>query len=325
LEQEAGLSGEGGGRGFFHQPVMLEEVLASLKPKPGGIYVDCTVGGGGHSREVLRLTAPGGCLIGLDRDPYALEHARQYLADYRQRATLVKENFIRLPQVLKELGITAVDGILYDLGVSSAQLETAQRGFSYMTDGPLDMRMDPEEPVTARQLVNNLPEAELANLIWRYGEERWAKRIAAFIVREREYGSIETTGHLVNVIKQAIPARGRRQGPHPAKRTFQALRIAVNRELDVLAQALKEAVAFLKPEGRLCVITFHSLEDRIVKESFRKMAASCTCPPDFPVCVCSSRARLRLVAPHFLTPPAMEVERNPRSRSARLRVAEKVD
>jgi len=304
---------------------MLEEVLASLKPKPGGVYVDCTVGSGGHSREVLRLTTPGGYLVGLDRDPYALEHADQYLADYRHRLTLVKENFIHLPRVLKELGINAVDGILYDMGISSAQLETPQRGFSYMVDGPLDMRMDPEEPVTARELVNNLPEAELAELFRRYGEERWAKRIAAFIVRERKYGSIETTCHLVNVIKQAIPARGRRQGPHPAKRTFQALRIAVNRELDVLAQSLKDAVAFLKPEGRLCVIAFHSLEDRIVKESFRKMAAFCTCPPDFPVCICGGRAQLRIVTPHLLTPSAMEVERNPRSRSARLRVAEKVD
>ncbi len=230
-----------------------------------------------------------------------------------------------MPQVLKQLGITSVDGILYDLGVSLAQLDHPERGFSYQFDGPLDMRMDPEEPVSAKDLVNELSETELAELIRRYGEEFWAKRIAAFIVQERKRRTIQTTGELVNIIKKAIPARSRRRGPHPAKRTFQALRIAVNQELDKLGKSLREAVPFLKAGGRICVISFHSLEDRIVKETFKEISSACACPPDFPCCVCGKKACLRIIRPSPILPTNIELERNPRSRSAKLRVAEKVE
>lgn len=325
MGQDPGSPGKDSKQKFYHEPVMLKEVLASLKPKPGGIYVDCTVGAGGHSLLILRLTSPDGFLVGLDRDPYAIECANQNLSDYKHRLALVRENFFHLPKVLKGLGITTIDGVLYDLGVSSIQLEAAERGFSYKLDGPLDMRMNPEDPANARELINNLSEAELADIFWSYGEERWAKRIASFIVHERQHCLIETTCHLADVVKRAIPAYARRRGPHPAKRAFQALRIAVNRELDILKQSLKDAVSFLKIGGRICVITFHSLEDRIVKVAFKEMATSCICPPDFPVCVCSGRSQLRIATPSFYTPSQEEVEYNPRSRSAKLRVAEKIN
>ncbi len=316
---------EGGPKKLFHPPVMTEEVLSSLMLKPGGSYVDCTVGGGGHSLKILELTSPDGRLTGLDRDPFALAYARQNLEEYQDRITLVKSDFVFLPQVLNQLGITAVDGILYDLGVSLAQLNNPERGFSYQFDGPLDMRMDPGDPVSARDLVNGLPETGLADLIRRYGEEFWAKRIAAFIVQERKHKAIQTTGELVNIIKKAIPARSRRRGPHPAKRTFQALRIAVNQELDKLGKSLQEAVPFLKTGGRICVISFHSLEDRIVKETFKEMSSACACPPDFPYCVCGKKACLRIIRPSPITPTNIEIEQNPHSRSAKMRVAEKIE
>jgi 16S rRNA (cytosine1402-N4)-methyltransferase len=307
-----------------HQPVMLAEVLQALNLKPGGTYVDCTVGGGGHSREILRLTAPDGVLIGLDRDPLAIRRAERELAEFGGRARLIYENFVNLPRVLEGLGISQVDGLLYDLGVSSLQLDDPGRGFSYMADGPLDMRMDPAGPVTAADLVNGLDEKELAEIIFRYGEERWARRIASFIAAERKRRPIESTGRLVEIIKMAVPAGARRTGPHPAKRTFQALRIAVNGELEELAGALKEAVVFLKPEGRICVLSFHSLEDRIVKETFRELAGTCRCPPGAPVCGCRKEGVLRVLTRRPVLPSPGEVERNPRARSARLRVAERL-
>lgn len=309
---------------YAHRPVLLEEVLASLNPKRGGVYVDCTVGGGGHSLEILRRSSPDGRLVGLDQDPRALEAAARRLAPFAHRVTLVRENFVRLSHVLEDLGIAAVDGVLFDLGVSSPQLDRPERGFSYFADGPLDMRMDPAGPVTARDLVNNLSKDELAGIIARFGEERWAGRIASFIVKAREKEPIETTSRLVEIIKAAIPARSRRTGPHPARRTFQALRMAVNRELEVLPAALEKAVELLRPGGRLCVITFHSLEDRLVKKLFRGLANPCTCPPDFPRCVCGRRPLIRDVAPGGIEPSAQEVNDNPRSRSARLRVVEKL-
>ncbi|WP_027717325.1 16S rRNA (cytosine(1402)-N(4))-methyltransferase RsmH [Desulfovirgula thermocuniculi] len=309
---------------LVHQPVLLEEVLFYLQPRSGGIYVDCTVGGGGHSEAILRASSPGGRLIALDRDPQALAAAGRRLAPFGERAVLLKSNFIHLGRVLAEMGISAVDGILFDLGVSSLQLEVPERGFSYIHEGPLDMRMDPGDPVTAADLLNNLGEEELAGIIARYGEERWARRIAAFIVKAREREPFKTTAQLVEVIKEAIPARSRRSGAHPARRTFQALRIAVNRELEILEPALRQAVDLLGPGGRLCVITFHSLEDRIVKNLFKDLAGTCTCPPSLPRCVCRRKPLLRILTPGGVTPSPAEIARNPRARSARLRAAEKL-
>lgn len=311
-------------REFSHQPVLLEEVLAYLNPRSKGLYVDCTVGGGGHSLEILRRSSPDGRLVGLDQDPNALKAAARRLAPYAQRVTLVQENFVNLPRVLARVGISVVDGLLYDLGVSSPQLDIPERGFSYMQDGPLDMRMDPSGAITARDLVNKLKEEDLAGIIARYGEERWARRVAAFIVRTRQYKPIETTSELVEIIKQAIPAKSRRTGSHPARRTFQALRIAVNQELDILPGALREAVNLLRPGGRICVITFHSLEDRLVKRLFQELARPCICPPKFPRCICGRQPLLRIVTTHPVEPSARELKENPRARSARLRVAEKL-
>ncbi|MDK2887691.1 MAG: rRNA (cytosine1402-N4)-methyltransferase [Thermoanaerobacter sp.] len=311
-------------RNFVHQPVMLEEVVAWLNPQDGGTYVDCTVGGGGHAAAILEKSGPEGHLIGLDQDPLALEAAARRLAPYGERVTLVKENFVNLARVLDELGVAAVNGVLFDLGVSSPQVDVPERGFSYHHDGPLDMRMDPSSPCTAADLINKLPEEELAGIIARYGEERWARRIASFIVRKRQQGPVTSTLQLVEIIKEAIPARYRRSGPHPARRTFQALRIAVNRELEVLPGALDQAVDLLAPGGRILVITFHSLEDRIVKNLFRRRANPCTCPPGFPQCTCGQKPALRVLVPGGITPSPEEIEANPRSRSARLRVAEKL-
>ncbi|WP_027356109.1 16S rRNA (cytosine(1402)-N(4))-methyltransferase RsmH [Desulfofundulus thermocisternus] len=311
-------------RNFVHQPVMLEEVVAWLNPQDGGTYVDCTVGGGGHAAAILEKSGPGSRLIGLDQDPLALEAAARRLAPYGERVTLVKENFVNLARVLNELGIAAVNGVLFDLGVSSPQVDIPERGFSYHHDGPLDMRMDPSSPCTAADLINKLPEEELAGIIARYGEERWARRIASFIVQKRRQEPVTSTLQLVEIIKEAIPARYRRSGPHPARRTFQALRIAVNRELEVLPGALDRAVDLLAPGGRILVITFHSLEDRIVKNLFRRRANPCTCPPGFPQCTCGQKPALRVLVPGGITPSPEEIEANPRSRSARLRVAEKL-
>lgn len=309
---------------FHHLPVLLEETMGGLNLKPGGIYVDCTAGGGGHSMEILKRTSPDGRLIALDQDPDAVVAVNRRLAPYNGRFTVVRENFAHLVKVLEQLGSGPVDGVLMDLGVSSYQLDNPARGFSYMHDAPLDMRMDPTGQVTAAVLVNTLGAGELAEIIRRYGEERWATRIASFIISERQNVSITTTGQLVEVIKAAIPASARRQGPHPAKRTFQALRIAVNGELELLEGALRAAVDVLAPGGRICVITFHSLEDRTVKNVFRELAGSCRCPRDFPRCVCGAQALIKVITGRPVTPSEEELNYNPRSRSAKLRIAEKV-
>lgn len=310
---------------FHHIPVMLAEILDHMGLRPGGIYVDCTLGGGGHSSEMVKRVQPGGRIIGIDQDPDALKAAGAKLAEYAPGVTLVHSNFYRLKEVLGEIGIPSVDGVLFDIGVSSHQLDEAGRGFSYMQDAPLDMRMNPQDITTAADLVNNLPEQELTRIIREYGEERWAKRIAEFIIRRRGIKPIVTTAELVEVIKQAIPAGARREGPHPAKRTFQALRIAVNDELGRFAAALRDAVDVLKPGGRVCVITFHSLEDRIAKETFRELAGRCTCPPELPVCQCENKPRVKVITNKPISPTAGEIDVNPRARSAKLRVAQKVD
>lgn len=309
---------------FSHRPVMVREVLEGLKPGTAGVFVDCTVGGGGHARALLESTGPGVKLVGLDQDPQALQAAAEKLASFAGRFTLVRANFKELARVLTELRLEAVNGILFDLGVSSYQLDNPARGFSYMHDAPLDMRMDPAGRVTARELVNRLPEKELAGIIRRYGEERWASKIASYIVRARQDREINSTYELVEIIKKAVPARARREGPHPAKRTFQALRIAVNNELNILRDAFREAVSFLMPGGRLCVITFHSLEDRIAKETFRELARPCTCPPQFPVCACGRLPVIKPVTGRPVTPSDEELAENPRARSAKLRVIEKL-
>ncbi len=289
--------------------------------------MDCTLGGAGHSEAILKKLkgpVPGGLLVALDQDPAALEEAERRLASDKDRVILVQANFAKLADVLSELGITEVDGVLFDLGTSSHQLDNPARGFSYQHDATLDMRMDPGQPLTAEDLVNNLTEAELAKIIKDFGEERWAARIAFFICQERKLEPVETTGQLVEIIKKAIPAGARRQGPHPAKRTFQALRIAVNRELEILDSAVLAAVQSLRPGGRICVITFHSLEDRIIKNLYRRLAAPCTCPREFPVCVCGGKKILKVVSPRPVTPLKDELESNPRARSAKLRIAEKI-
>lgn len=309
---------------FSHLPVLAAEVVQELKLKPGGVYMDCTLGGGGHSELILQGTGPDGCLVALDQDPEALAAAEKKLIPYKPRVTFVRSNFSRLAEVLEELGIPALDGVLFDLGTSSYQLDNPARGFSYQHDALLDMRMDPQSKITAGMLVNNMTVEELAVIIRKYGEERWASRIAEFIGEERKHRPIETTGLLVEVIKKAIPAGARREGPHPAKRTFQALRIAVNGELEILAAAVKSAVLALKPGGRICVITFHSLEDRIIKELFRELASPCTCPRDFPVCVCGGKKELQIVKAKPVLPSGAELAVNPRARSAKLRIGEKV-
>jgi len=308
---------------FEHKPVMLAEVLAGLNIKPGGIYVDCTLGGAGHSSEIAQRLDGTGLLIGLDQDPEALTAASERLYKYGARVKTVRSNFAEIAWALQSLNIESVDGILYDLGVSSYQLDNPSRGFSYMHDAPLDMRMNPQVGETAKDLVNSLPQSKLTEIIQDYGEERWAARIAEFIVEERQLSDICTTGRLVQIIKKAIPAGARREGPHPAKRTFQALRIAVNRELEILKGALQEGIKHLKTGGRICVITFHSLEDRIVKEVFKEAAKSCICPPKLPVCQCSKQKEVKIITTRPLGPSEAELEDNPRARSAKLRIAER--
>jgi len=309
---------------FQHRPVLLAETLEYLQCRPGSIIVDCTVGGAGHAAAVAERIRPSGRLIGFDQDAAAIAAAGAKLAVYADMVTLVHANFSSLAASLEQLAITAVDGILFDLGISSYQLDTPERGFSYQHEAPLDMRMDPRAEVSAREMVNELPEAELAKIIAEYGEERWAKRIAAFIAAERARKAITTTGELVDIIKKAIPAAARREGPHPARRTFQSLRIAVNNELGALEKALGQAIAVLRPGGRLCVISFHSLEDRIVKQVFREYASGCTCPPQLPVCVCGKQKTIEVITRKPVLPAAAELAENPRARSAKLRVAEKL-
>ncbi|NLJ68305.1 MAG: 16S rRNA (cytosine(1402)-N(4))-methyltransferase RsmH [Firmicutes bacterium] len=309
---------------YHHVPVLAREVIEKLLWRRDGVYVDATVGGGGHARLLLEHAGRQARLIALDQDPNALEAAKEALKDKASQVVFIHSNFVHLERVLTERKLVPVDGILFDLGVSSPQLDVPQRGFSYRHDAPLDMRMDPAAAVTAADLIASLPERELARIISEYGEERWARRIAKFIVEERRRSPITSTGHLVDVIKAAVPAGARKDGPHPARRTFQALRIAVNRELEVLEKALADAVKVLRPGGRIAVISFHSLEDRIVKRTFGRLAAGCDCPPDLPVCMCGKQAELRILTRRPIVPTELEIASNPRARSAKLRVAQKV-
>ncbi|MGB3912124.1 MAG: 16S rRNA (cytosine(1402)-N(4))-methyltransferase RsmH [Thermacetogeniaceae bacterium] len=294
-----------------HAPVMLKEAVDLLNPHAGGIYVDCTLGGGGHAKEILSRVGETGHLIAFDKDRHAIERSQKVLAPYLDRVTFMHRDYRFLADVLKELQIDGVDGILFDLGVSSYQVLEPERGFSYNYDAPLDMRMDDSSATTAADLVNTLSEQELGDIIYRFGEERWARRIASFIVEQRKKAPIKTTGQLTEIIKTAIPAAARRKGPHPARRTFMALRIAVNDELSGIEKGLRAGISFLKAGGRIVVISFHSLEDRIVKRIFREYAAS-------------SQNSLRILTKKPLVPSEQEVLVNPRSRSAKLRAAEKV-
>lgn len=308
---------------FHHISVLLNECIDNLNITPDGIYVDGTMGGGGHSLEIAkRLTT--GRLICIDQDPNAHEAAGKRLAEYKDRITFVRDNFGNIANILDSLGIEKIDGMLLDIGVSSHQLDEAERGFSYQQDAPLDMRMNLDRPFSAYDVVNGYDEDELDRVIFTYGEERWARRIAQFIVKEREAKPIETTGELVDIIKKAVPKGARKDGPHPAKRTFQAIRIEVNGELEVLQRAIDDVAARLAVGGRLCIITFHSLEDRIVKEAFRKQENPCICPPQFPVCVCGKKPLGRVITRKPILPSKEELEENPRSRSAKLRVLEGV-
>lgn len=308
----------------LHVPVLVREAVALLDPQPGGVYVDCTVGLGGHASAILERLGGRGLVVGVDRDALALAEASRVLASFRSQVILVRSDFGRLREILERLALPTVDGVIFDLGVSSLQLEAPGRGFSYWRDEPLDMRMDLTQTVTAYHLLNGLTESELAKVIREYGEERWAARIARAIVEARRRQPVQTTGQLVEIIKDAVPAPARRSGGHPARRTFQALRIAVNRELELLEEGLEQAVAALRPGGRVVVISFHSLEDRIVKHAFRRLAAGCACPPEAPACRCGAEAVVRVLTPQPVVPGPEEVRANPRARSARLRAAEKV-
>lgn len=308
---------------FHHISVLLEECLEGLDIKSNGIYVDGTLGGAGHSSHIVqRLTT--GRLIGIDRDPVALEASGKRLEPYKDRVTLVHSNFCEMKQVLADLDIPGVDGILLDLGVSSPQLDDGERGFSYTTDAPLDMRMNSQDSLSAYEVVNTWSQDELKRILFDYGEERYAPRIASAICRRREEKSIETTLELVDVIRSAMPPQALREKQHPAKRSFQAIRIAVNDELGSVEKAMRDAIPLLNPGGRLAVITFHSLEDRIVKNAMAEAAKGCTCPPNFPVCVCGKKPLVKLISRKPIVATDEELEVNPRSRSAKLRVCEKL-
>ena len=308
---------------FEHYSVLLEEVLENLAIKSDGTYVDGTLGGGGHSYHILEKLTEGGRLIGIDQDTDAIAAAAERLAPFGDAVTIVHDNYENISEVLDDLSIRAVDGILLDLGVSSYQLDNPERGFSYRTDAPLDMRMDQSSSLTAKDIVNTYSQEELTRILKEYGEERCAARIAANIVREREKQPLETTGDLSRIIRASIPGKMREKGGNPDKRTFQAIRIACNRELDVLRDSLDSMIDLLTPGGRLCVITFHSLEDRIVKNAFRRNENPCTCPPEFPVCVCGKKPKGKVVTKKAIVPTAGELEANKRSASAKLRVFEK--
>ena len=309
---------------YTHKSVLLDECIEALDLRPDGIYVDGTLGRAGHSREIAKHLTTGR-LIWIDRDIAAIEAAKERLARWMDRVTLVHGNFADLAEELRELNLTGVDGMLFDLGVSSPQLDDASRGFSYMQDAPLDMRMDQDAPLTAYEVVNSWSYEELRRILFEYGEERYAPVIAKHIVRARETKPVETTLELVDIIKGAMPPAAQREKQHPAKRSFQAIRIAVNGELDALPPMLKAATEALNPGGRLAVITFHSLEDRIVKRAMQDMARGCTCPPEFPVCVCGKKPKLKVLTRKPIVSGEAELEENPRARSAKLRVAEKCD
>ena len=308
---------------YGHRPVLLEECLEALAIRPDGVYVDGTLGRAGHSLEIARRLTTGR-LIGIDRDETAIAAAQERLRDYMDHVTLVHSNFDRIGAILEELNISGADGMLFDLGVSSPQLDDAQRGFSYMHDAPLDMRMDRTAALDAHQVVNRWPYEELRRILYEYGEERYAPAIAKGICRARETAPIETTLQLVDVIKSAMPPQALREKQHPAKRSFQAIRIAVNGELDALPPMLNAAAEHLNAGGRLAVISFHSLEDRIIKKTMQELATGCTCPPNFPVCVCGKTPKMKLISRKPITPGDGELTENPRARSAKLRVAEKL-
>ncbi len=308
---------------FSHCSVLKNEAIEALNIKENGIYVDCTAGGGGHSLEILKRLSPEGRLFCIDRDDAALKACAQRLKDYKGRFCTVKSNFSDVGEVLKNEGIGRIDGALLDLGVSSYQLDTAERGFSYMKDAPLDMRMDQSQSFSAYDVVNGYGEGELRRVLYHWGEEQFAPRIARAIVQKREKEPIGTTLELAEIIKEAVPLKARATGHHPAKKSFQAIRIEVNKELDIIEPTLRILVSLLQKGGRIAVITFHSLEDRITKQTFASLAKGCTCPPDFPVCVCGKKPQIRLLD-KGTEPGEKELEENPRSRSARLRSAEKL-
>ncbi|HBC97061.1 MAG TPA: 16S rRNA (cytosine(1402)-N(4))-methyltransferase [Clostridium sp.] len=307
---------------FRHVPVLLQETIDSLNIKENGTYVDCTLGGGGHSREILKSLSKDGKLIGIDEDISAIDAAKENLKEFKN-VTYIHGNFYYIKEILDELKIDGVDGILMDLGVSSYQIDNPDRGFSYMKDAPLDMRMDRENSLSAYDVVNKYDRERLYRVLRDYGEEKFANRIADSIVRERRKNKISTTFQLVDVIKRAVPLRFQRNG-HPAKRTFQGIRIEVNRELEILDRALEDCVGKLKPGGRISVIDFHSLEDRIVKLKFRKLENPCTCPPSFPVCVCNKKPVVKIINKKPIVPSEDEKKKNPRSKSSKLRTAEKI-
>lgn len=308
---------------FNHKSVLLKETIDGLNIKPEGIYVDGTLGGGGHSYEVCARLGEKGSIIGIDQDEAAIEAAGVRLKDFGEKVTIVRSNYCKMKSKLHELGIDKVDGIMLDLGVSSYQLDTAERGFSYREDAPLDMRMDTRQKVTARDIVNDYSEMELYRVIRDYGEDKFAKNIAKHIVNARGKCSIETTGQLTEIVRRSIPMKYQKKSGHPAKRTFQAIRIELNDELNVLRESLDDMIDILNPGGRLCIITFHSLEDRIVKSAFRKNENPCTCPSDFPVCVCGKVSKGSIITKKPILPGAEEVEQNSRAKSAKLRIFER--
>ena len=307
---------------FKHKSVLLNETIDGLNIKPDGIYVDGTLGGGGHAYEVCRRLGEKGSIVGIDQDAAAIEAASARLKDFGEKVTIVRSNYCDMKSKLHELGIDKVDGIVLDLGVSSYQLDTAERGFSYREDAPLDMRMDTRQKMTARDIVNDYTEADLYRVIRDYGEDKFAKNIAKHIVQARAVKPVETTAELSEIIRASIPMKFQKKSGHPAKRTFQAIRIELNRELDVLRDSLDDMIDLLNPGGRLCIITFHSLEDRIVKSAFRKNENPCTCPPDFPVCVCGKKSKGSIITKKPLLPSEEELEYNSRSKSAKLRIFE---
>ena len=308
---------------FSHKSVLLNETIEGLKIKPDGVYVDGTLGGGGHSFEIAARLNEKGRLVGIDQDEAAIEAAGNRLSEFGSRVTIVRSNYRNTKSVLASLGITGIDGMMLDLGVSSYQLDTEERGFSYRFDTPLDMRMDQRQSLTAKNIVNEYSETELFHVIRDYGEDKFAKNIAKHIVKARETKTIETTGELNEIIRAAIPAKMRAEGGHPSKRTFQAIRIECNRELEILKESLDELIGLLNPGGRLCIITFHSLEDRIVKTAFKRAENPCTCPPNFPVCVCGRTSLGRVVSSKPILPGEEELLENARSKSAKLRIFEK--
>lgn len=309
---------------FNHTSVLLNETIEGLKIKPDGIYVDGTLGGGGHSFEIAKRLNDNGRLIGIDQDEAAILAAGERLKDFGDKVIIVRNNYRNALSVLHDLGIEKIDGMMLDLGVSSYQLDTQERGFSYRYDAPLDMRMDLRQTLTAKDIVNGYSETELFHIIRDYGEDRFAKNIAKHIVMARAKKPIETTGELNEIIRVAIPAKMRAEGGHPSKRTYQAIRIECNKELEVLKESLEELIGILNPGGRLCIITFHSLEDRIVKTAFKKAENPCTCPPSFPVCVCGKKSQGKVITGKPVLPCEEEMESNPRSKSAKLRIFEKI-